>query len=458
MMMLSTAAKATNGQLVGADAMFNAVSTDSRKITTDNLFIALKGESFDGHDYVAQCLQQGAAGVLVSKRIETDQPQIVVQDTRLALGKLAQYWREQFNIPLAAITGSNGKTTVKEMLAAILRHVAGVDHVLATEGNLNNDIGLPLTLLKLQSHHRFAVAEMGMSNPGEIDYLTQLARPSVALVNNAHPAHLQGMGNVEAIAREKGSIFNGLGSSGIAVFNADDTFAPLWKSLAGSNKTLTFGLKHAADISADFELKPDHSQLTIKTARGNIAATIDVPGAHNISNALAATAAALAMGIGLPEVAAGLADFAGVKGRLQRKQGKAGALVIDDSYNANPASMHAAISVLAEASGQKILVVGDMGELGDDAKRLHEEIGEFAQQSGIDQLFALGELSQHTALAFGDHARHFATPAALVEALVPHLKSNTTILVKGSRFMKMERVTEAILMDTSACPQAERVH
>ncbi len=302
MMMLSTAAKATNGQLVGADAMFNAVSTDSRKITTDNLFIALKGESFDGHDYVAQCLQQGAAGVLVSKRIETDQPQIVVQDTRLALGKLAQYWREQFNIPLAAITGSNGKTTVKEMLAAILRHVAGVDHVLATEGNLNNDIGLPLTLLKLQSHHRFAVAEMGMSNPGEIDYLTQLARPSVALVNNAHPAHLQGMGNVEAIAREKGSIFNGLGSSGIAVFNADDTFAPLWKSLAGSNKTLTFGLKHAADISADFELKPDHSQLTIKTARGNIAATIDVPGAHNISNALAATAAALAMGIGLPEV------------------------------------------------------------------------------------------------------------------------------------------------------------
>ncbi len=458
MMMLSTAAKATNGQLIGADAMFNAVSTDSRNINADNLFIALKGDSFDGHDYAAQCLQQGAAGILVSKKIETEKPQIVVQDTRLALGKLAQYWREQFDIPLAAITGSNGKTTVKEMLASILRHVAGDQHVLATEGNLNNDIGLPLTLLKLQSHHRFAVAEMGMSNPGEIDYLTHLAHPSVAVVNNAHPAHLLGMGNVEAIAREKGSIFNGLGPTGIAVFNADDTFAPLWKSLAGSNKTLTFGLKHAADISADYQLKADCSQLTIKTASGSISVSIGVPGTHNISNALAATAAALAMGISLPDVAAGLAAFAGVKGRLQLKQGKAGAMVIDDSYNANPASMRAAISVLAEASGQKILVVGDMGELGDDAKRLHEEIGTFAKQSGIDQLFALGEASQHIALAFGDKARHFDTPAALVEGLAPYLESNTTILVKGSRFMKMERVTEAILMNTNACPQAERVH
>jgi UDP-N-acetylmuramoyl-tripeptide--D-alanyl-D-alanine ligase len=458
MMTLSTVAKATNGQLIGTDETFNAVSTDSRKITTGNLFVALKGESFDGHDYAVQCLQQGAAGILVSRRIETDSPQIVVQDTRLALGKLAAYWREQFDIPLAAITGSNGKTTVKEMLAAILRHVAGDEHVLATEGNLNNDIGLPLTLFKLQAHHRFAVAELGMSNPGEIDYLTHLAHPSVAVVNNAHPAHLQGMGNVEAIAREKGSIFNGLDSSGTAIFNADDAFAPLWKSLAASKKTLTFGLLHDADISADYELKPDSSQLTIQTAAGNVTVALNVPGIHNISNALAATAAALAMGVELSDIAAGLGNFAGVKGRLQRKQGKGGVLVIDDSYNANPSSMRAAIAVLASASGRKILVLGDMGELGNDARRLHEEIGEFAKQSGVDQLFALGDLSQHTVLAFGSNARHFATPVELAEALDPYLQPDTTILVKGSRFMKMERVIDAILKDTNACQQAERVH
>jgi UDP-N-acetylmuramoyl-tripeptide--D-alanyl-D-alanine ligase len=458
MMTLSTAASATNGHLIGADVSFNAVNTDSRHVSAGNLFIALKGDNFDGHDYAATCLQQGAAGVLVSRKVETDGPQIVVQDTRLALGKLAQYWREQFNIPLVAITGSNGKTTVKEMLAAILRLAAGDDHVLATEGNLNNDIGLPLTLLKLQAHHRFAVTEMGMNHPGEIDYLTHLAHPSVALVNNAHAAHLQGMGNVEAIAREKGSIFNGLGSSGIAIFNADDSFAPLWKSLAGSKKTLAFGLEHAADVSADYELAPDSSRLTIKTPIGNIATTLNVPGTHNICNALAASAAAVAMEVGLPHIAAGLANFGGVKGRLQRKQGKGGALVIDDSYNANPASMRAAITVLASASGLKLLVLGDMGELGDDAQQLHEEIGKFARESGIDQLFTLGELSQHTVRAFGKDARHFAAPAALVEALTPYLSPNTTVLVKGSRFMQMERVAEAIVKDTSACQQAERVH
>jgi UDP-N-acetylmuramoyl-tripeptide--D-alanyl-D-alanine ligase len=297
-----------------------------------------------------------------------------------------------------------------------------------------------------------------MSNPGEIDYLAHLAHPSVALVNNAHPAHLQGMGNVEAIAREKGSIFNGLGPSDTAVFNADDTFAPLWKSLAGAKKTLTFGLNQPADISADYELKPDSSNLTIKTAGGNIPTTLNVPGIHNISNALAATAAALAMGVTLSDIATGLGNFAGVKGRLQRKLGKGGVLVIDDSYNANPASMRAAIAVLASTSGRKVLVLGDMGELGNDAGRLHEEIGEFAKQSGIDQLFALGELSQHTVLAFGSRARHFATPATLIEALNSYLQPDTTILVKGSRFMKMERVTEAILKDTNACQQAEGVH
>lgn len=458
MMTLSAAAIATDGRLIGNDVMFYAVSTDSRNIAAGDLFIALKGENFDGHDYAQSCLQQGAAGVLVSRKIETDSPQIVVQDTRLALGKLAQHWREQFHIPLAAITGSNGKTTVKEMLAAILRQAVGDDHVLATTGNLNNDIGLPLTLLKLQPHHRFAVTEMGMNHPGEIDYLTHLAHPSVALVNNAQAAHLQGMGNVEAIAREKGSIFNGLSPSGTAVFNADDDFAPLWKSMAGARTTVTFGLENKADVSADYELDTDSSRITIKTAKGSIKAALKVPGTHNIRNALAATAAAMAMGIGLPEIGAGLSDFDGVKGRLQRKAGKGGASVIDDSYNANPSSMRAAIAVLANTSGRKLLVVGDMGELGDDARQLHAEIGKFAKESGIDQLFALGELSQHTVQAFGSGARHFATPTELVAALAPSLTTHATVLVKGSRFMQMERIVEAIIKDTTTRQQAEGVH
>jgi UDP-N-acetylmuramoyl-tripeptide--D-alanyl-D-alanine ligase len=315
-----------------------------------------------------------------------------------------------------------------------------------------------LTLLKLQPHHRFAITEMGMNHPGEIDYLTRLAHPSVALVNNAQAAHLQGMGNVESIAREKGSIFNGLELSGTAVFNADDTFAPMWRLQAGPRKITTFGLQHKADVSADYELKTDSSQITLKTPVGGIATTLNVPGLHNICNAIAATTAAIAMGVDLQHIATGIADFSGVKGRLQRKQGKGGALVIDDSYNANPSSMRAAIAVLANTSGQKLLVVGDMGELGDDARRLHAEIGAFAKESGIAQLFALGELSQHTVLAFGSGARHFATAAELVNALIPNLTTHTTVLVKGSRFMQMERVVEAIIKDTTTRQQAEGVH
>jgi UDP-N-acetylmuramoyl-tripeptide--D-alanyl-D-alanine ligase len=458
MMMLSAAAKATNGKLIGTDALFNAVSTDSRNIHAGELFIALQGENFDGHDYAVSCLQQGAAGVLVSRQVDTDGPQIVVQDTRQALGKLAQHWRDQFDIPLAAITGSNGKTTVKEMLACILRQAVGDAHVLATVGNLNNDIGLPLTLLKLQPHHRFAVTEMGMNHPGEIDYLTRLAHPGVALINNAQAAHLLGMGSLEAIAREKGSIFNGLKSTGTVIFNADDAFAPLWKAMAGSRKIATFGLVNKADVSADYELKTDSSQITLKTPAGSIAATLDVPGLHNICNALAATTAAIAMGVGLEDIATGISNFSGVKGRLQRKLGKGGALVIDDSYNANPASMRAAISVLAKASGQKMLIMGDMGELGNDAQRLHAEIGEFAKNSGINQLFALGELSRQAATAFGKGAHHFASATELVTAVTPLLKQDTIVLVKGSRFMQMESVVDAIVKDATTSKQVEGVH
>ncbi|MEZ0273160.1 MAG: UDP-N-acetylmuramoyl-tripeptide--D-alanyl-D-alanine ligase, partial [Methylophilaceae bacterium] len=348
MMRLSEAAIATQGQVIGEDVLFTSVGTDSRALTPEQLFVALIGENFDGHVYARQSIEDGAAAAMISAEQASLAPALLVKDTRIALGGLAGYWRSKFNIPLAAITGSNGKTTVKEMLAAILRETAGnEDAVLATQGNLNNDIGLPLTLLKLRSQHRYAVAEMGMNNPGEISYLARLGRPTVALINNATLAHLGGLGTVEAIARAKGEIFEGLTEDGIAVINADDVFAPLWNMLSAPRKVMSFGLEHAADVSADYQLEADGSRVQMKTPQGAIEFRLPVPGLHNVCNALAAATAALAMGVPLTAVAQGLAGFGGVKGRLQHKAGINGTLVIDDTYNANPASMKAAIDVLA---------------------------------------------------------------------------------------------------------------
>ena len=455
MMRLSEAAIATHGQLAGADVAFSAITTDSRKVQAGDLFVALKGEHFDGHDFVADCLQRGAVAAVVSSasRLTPHASLLLVEDTRLALGELAAYWRAKFAIPLAAITGSNGKTTVKEMLAAILRQAAGEEAVLATEGNLNNDIGLPLTLFKLQPSHRFAVAEIGMNHAGEIAYLTRIAQPNVALVNNAGAAHLEGLGSVEAVARAKGEIFEGLAADGIAVINADDTFAPLWRQLAAPRRVLNFGLEQPAEVSADYQLLPDGSMLAINTPQGRIELHLGVPGLHNVRNALAATAAALAMGAAPATVAAGLEGFGGVKGRLQRQPGLGGATVIDDTYNANPASMRAAIGVLASQPARRIFVMGDMGELGADAAALHAEIGALARQSGIDALYALGEMSAGAVQVFGAGARHFDTPEALTVALKPELRAGVTLLVKGSRFMRMERVVELLTQQggTSCC-------
>lgn len=450
MMRLSEAAVATKGQVLGEDVLFTCVTNDSRGNNSGQLFVAMRGERVDGHDFAVSAIKNGAAAAMISHAVDGLSSALLVEDTRLALGDLAAYWRDKFDIPLAAVTGSNGKTTVKEMLASILRAAAGGhDQVLATEGNLNNDIGLPLTLLKLRHQHRYAVAEMGMNHFGEISYLTRIGRPTVALINNATTAHLGGLGSVDGIAKAKGEIFEGLRAGGVAVINADDEFAPLWKTLAISHPILTFGLGAGADITASYLLHTESSDLKLSTPLGEAMINLPVAGKHNISNALAAAATAIAMGATLSHIVAGLEAFAGVKGRLQRKCGINGAVVIDDTYNANPASMRAAIDVLAARPGDKLLVLGDMGELGGDADAMHAEIGAYAKKAGISALYVLGELSLEMVKAFGAGALHFETPAALCQVLEKSMHETSTVLVKGSRFMRMERVVDLITENNS---------
>ena len=443
MMRLSEAALATRGQLVGADVEFCCVGTDSRAIKKGQLFVALKGENFDGHEYAAQSLEKGAAAVLVSKASNASTA-VVVKDTRLALGELAAHWRAKFDMPVVAITGSNGKTTVKEMLAAILKVVADDASVLATQGNLNNDIGLPMTMLNLGKQHRYAVLEMGMNHTGELSYLTNLAKPSVALVNNAGTAHIGELGSVEAIANAKGEIFEGLADGGTAIINADDVFANLWKNLASKHQQVTFGLKAKADVTAKYELHASSSDVDLLAPNGTVKFTLPAPGLHNVSNALAAASAALALNVSLENIAAGLSNFAGVKGRLQAKQGFAGAKLIDDTYNANPMSMKAAIDVLKASVGRRIFVMGDMAELGADEAIMHAEIGAYAKAADIEKFYVLGELTKNAVTAFGLNAMHFETVEALAESLKSMMNAETTVLVKGSRSMRMERVVDAV--------------
>lgn len=449
MMLLSKAAQVLGGKLLGEDAEFSAVSTDSRAISTGDLFVALQGEKFDGSQFVALSAEKGAVAALVNAANYHGEslpcPTLLVEDTRLALGKLSGYWRDQFNIPVVGVTGSNGKTTVKEMLAAVLRAAAGSDDaVLATQGNFNNDIGMPLTLLKLRSHHRYAVIEMGMNHAGEIDYLTRLARPDVAIINNAGSAHMAGLGSLKAIAECKGEIFSGLTAQGVAVINADEDFAPMWRELAAGHTVIEFGVGEAAAVHAQWQPQNFGTHIAARTPKGDFTADLCVPGIHNVRNALAATAAAVALNVPPEIIAAGLEKFSGVSGRLQRKPALSGATVIDDSYNANPASLRAAISVLTQAAGKKILVLGDMGELGIDAARLHAEMGAEAREMGVNQLLALGELSAYAVKEFGAGAQHFQRIEDLLEALKPELDADCTVLVKGSRFMKMERVVKEL--------------
>ena len=443
MLMLSEIANAVNGRMIGADVLLQSVGSDSRHIVKNQLFIGIKGENFDGNSYALEAIKQGAAAILVSDANTQASPAVVVQDTRLALGQLAKYWREKFKIPLVAVTGSNGKTTVKEMLAAILNNATSRP-VLATQGNLNNDIGMPMTLLKIRQDHAYAVIEMGMNHEGEIRYLTNIAQPNVAVVNNAGTAHIGEVGSREGIARAKGEIFAGLNDDGIAVINADDAFADYWKSFNQNRKILTFALDAKADVTASYQVLDGASQLQLTTPSGNIGFRLNMLGKHNISNALAASACAVALGVSNADIARGLESFSGVKGRLQRKAGINNAKLIDDTYNANPDSMKAAIDVLANQAGKLIFVMGDMAELGADSAQMHAEIGAYAKQKGIHQLLCFGEISQQASVAFGENATHYASLPALLHAVAGLMNKDITMLVKGSRFMQMERVVDVI--------------
>lgn len=454
MMDLREAALATGGTAVGGNVSFSSVSTDSRAIQPSQLFVALRGERFDGHEFVAAVAAQGATAAMVDRAWAEANPVplplLVVDDTRLGLGRLAAAWRARFDIPLIGVTGSNGKTSVKEMCAAILCAQARLDGfdpdlaVLATRGNLNNDIGLPLMLLRLSGNHRAAVIEMGMNHPGEIGYLTRLARPTVALVNNAQRAHLLGMGSVNEVAREKGAIYEGLAANGVAVVNADDAFAGYWKALNAGRRVLTFGLSDGADVTAKCTSHGFASDVVLNSPQGEVRFRLQVPGRHNVRNALAAAAACLAAGVSLAAVADGLGAYTGTPGRLHVRKGRGGAVVIDDSYNANPDSMRAGIAVLAATPGRKILVIGDMGEIGEQSFQYHDEVGGFAKSEGVDFLFGLGEMSEVAARNFGEGGRHFTRLDDLVAAVKTEMNENTVVLVKGSRFMKMERVVDAI--------------
>ena len=446
MMQLAEAAAALNARLLGADVAFDRVGSDSRNVEARQLFVALKGEHFDGHTFAAEAINKGAAAVMVSDAATAARPALLVRDTRLALGELAKYWRSKFSAPLIAITGSNGKTTTKEMLTAILAAATGdTDKVHATYGNLNNDIGLPLTLLKIKPHHQYVVAEMGMNHLGELDYLTHIARPNVAVINNANTAHIGELGSRENIARAKGEIFAGLQADGIAVINADNDFAAYWHTLNAGRKVVTFGLQQQADVMAVYQEQAGVSRVSLTTPNGQVDFELKVEGVHNISNALAASATAYALGISNADIAKGLQSFGGVYGRLERKAAVNGAVLIDDTYNANPDSMKAAIEVLAKQTGEKLLVLGDMGELGADAKKMHAEIGAYAKTAGLARLYCLGELSKEMVSAFGAGAQHFESPEAVAAAVLPQLDNNSTVLVKGSRFMRMERVVSLLV-------------
>ncbi len=426
------------------------VHSDTRTLRAGDLFVALRGERFDGNDFLAQARASGAVAALAERGLgspgEDRIPGLQVPDSLVALQQLAAAWRQRFHLPLIAVTGSNGKTTVTQMLASILRAWQG-EHALATAGNLNNHIGVPLMLLRLrqddQVWHRVAVLELGMNHPGEIALLAKLTAPTVALVNNAQREHQEFMATVEAVARENGSVIGALGASGTVVIPSDDAYTPLWRDLAGARRVLSFSSSAAADVScsAVWDAAALRWQLQLSTPAGVGAATLALPGAHNVRNALAATASALAAGAPLSAVQHGLSAFVPVSGRSQvgtlQLQGRSVTLV-DDSYNANPDSVLAAIDVLAALPGPRWLLLGDMGEVGTQGPQFHAEIGARARERGIEHFWAAGTLSEHA----GAH-RHFKDTAALVAAL-PEAPACASVLVKGSRFMKMEQVVQAL--------------
>lgn len=446
-MTLAQTAMVLGGKIHGADVRFDDVCTDSRTLKKGDLFVALRGERYDGHDFVARAAAAGAVAALVDHRYVNTAPGLPVAevaDTTSALGALAAHWRRQFQIPLIAVAGSNGKTTVKEMIAACLRAHFGDAAVLATRGNLNNHIGLPLTLLALREAHRVAVVEVGMNHPGETAQLGAIAAPTIAVINNAQREHQEFMRSVADVAVEHASLLTALAEGGVVVINADDAHAVVWRAAAGTRRVRDFGLQQAAAVHAQCRMQASSSHLDVTTPEQHAAFDLPLAGEHNVRNALAAIAAATAAGASLAACAQALTRFVAVKGRLQIKTGRLGAMLIDDTYNANPDSVRAAIDVLARAPGRKFLVLGDMGEVGSQGAAFHEEVGRYARDSGIDGLYALGELAAVTARAFGAGARHYPRIEDLLADIETALGPQTALLVKGSRFMQMERVVRSI--------------
>ena len=446
-------ARIPQAQLVGADAgalPIARVHTDTRTLAPGDLFVALKGERFDANAFLSQAREAGAVAAIAHRGLlDAGLPGVTVPDTLAALGALAAGWRSQFSLPLIGVTGSNGKTTVTQMIASILRAHAG-EAAWATQGNLNNAIGVPHTLLGLRSAHRIAVVELGMNHPGEIAQLADMARPTVALVNNAQREHLEFMHTVQAVAEENGAVLAALPADGVAVFPHDDAYTPLWRRLAGARRCLSFGSAGADVQATQAHWQGDAWQVRMHTPQGDLACALHIAGQHNVRNALAATACALAAGVPLAAIAQGLSAFVPVKGRsraLAVAQGTRQITVVDDSYNANPDSVRAAIDVLAALPGPRLLVLGDMGEVGAQGPQFHAEAGQHAQACGIEHLFALGAQCAHAAAAFAG-ARHFDNMAQLQAAVREALPTVGSVLVKGSRFMKMEQVLEAIVPAT----------
>ncbi|MFA6229627.1 MAG: UDP-N-acetylmuramoyl-tripeptide--D-alanyl-D-alanine ligase [Rhodanobacter sp.] len=442
MMSTNTIAIWTHGRLVGADVEITGVSIDTRRVQPGDLFVAIKGERVDGHDYLAEAAAQGAVAALVTRQIDSALPQIVVNDSTLALGDLASAVRAQRNLHVVGITGSNGKTTVKTLTASILSQ-HGRTHVSA--GNYNNELGVPLSLLAMPRDTEYAVFEMGAGKPGDIEYLAAIARPDIGLVTLIAPAHLARMGSIEGVAETKGALYRALPVDGVAIINADDNFASFFAGLVGARTILRYGLDHPADIGAEIiEQRLDGSRFVLRTPSGDAEVALPLPGRHNIANALAAASIALALDVPLATIVSGLEQVPGVAGRLRTQVTARGWTVIDDSYNANPSSMAAAIDTLALARGERWLVLGDMAELGTDARALHAGIGTRARESGVDHLFAVGPLGQATVEAFGAGGRHFDDQASLVAALLADLHAGVTLLVKGSRSAAMEQVVKAL--------------
>ena len=449
-MTLTDIAACVHGELIGHDCEINELSIDTRTLQNGQLYVAIAGKNFDGHDFVELAEHQGAAAVLVHQKMATHLPQILVENTHLALAHIAGAWRERMNLKVIGVTGSNGKTTTKEMLASIL---TVNDDVLFTQGNLNNDIGVPLTLLRLSPNHRYAVIEMGANHVDEIAYTSQFAKADVAIVTNVGAAHLEGFGSIDNIAKAKGELFEALGADGIAILNADDVFFDFWMRIVESRQSLSFGIENRASVRAE--------NIIVQCASGRFVTQfdllfdgerirIDLPlaGHHNVLNALGAAASSLALGISLFQIKQGLEKMLPVNGRLQLQSGHLGCKIINDTYNANTASLKVALDVLTQCEGEHWVVLGAFGELGEESDRLHGEMGNTLKKYKIKHLFAVGDKMKHAVTAFGENGYHFTSQDDLLNALMPRLTGNETLLIKGSRAQRMENIAAALVNTT----------